>query len=190
MEKGRQGRLKYTILRPTTVYGPRGGYGARSLFTAMMGTPVVSVPANFLGHLPFVHVEDVAGAGLYLAQSDKAENETYNLNDDTEMTTVDYMQTMARLLGKPFFKLPPVPIRQIVDAALPLLRAQLYLTRDLLKVKPLAEPQLVAYLPEDFHFSNRKLKDTGFVFKYPDARMAFPATLKWYVENPAVNGMK
>jgi len=181
METGRAGKIKYTIIRPTTVYGPRGGYGSRRLFLEMKDNPVVAVPSNLTGHIPFVHAEDVARAALYLSTRPEAVNEVYNLNDDTDMTTVEYMQTMARLYARPFLKLPPVPLDRILAALKPLLTLQLKVARDVLKVAPLAEPDMLAYITEDFRYSNSKLKKTGFRFKFPDARMAFPETLQWYL---------
>ena len=62
MEMGRTEKLPYTIIRPTSVYGPRGGYGARQMLTAFDGGPVVAIPANFNGHAPFIHVHDLARA--------------------------------------------------------------------------------------------------------------------------------
>ena len=180
MDYGKQGLLEYTIMRPTTVYGPRGGYGARQMFMAPIDMPVVAIPSNFSGRIPFIHVEDVAGASIHLADCKAAVNEVYNLNDDTIMTNVEFMQALARILGKPFFKLPPVPYKQLITAALPVLWGIFYLTRDVLKVKPPVEPALIAYLKEDWSYANEKLHKSGYQFKYPDARMAFESTLRWY----------
>lgn len=188
MELGRTKKLPYTIIRPTTVYGPRGGYGSRQLFLGVKDSPVVAIPGNLNGHIPYVHVRDVARAALHLAGHRGAKNEVYNLNDDTDMTTVEYMRALAKMYGKPFVKLPPVPLKQILSLLSPVLNAQFHLTRDVLKVKPLLEPDMLAYVTEDFKYSNDKLKGTGFQFAYPDARQAFPETLRWYLDHFTANG--
>jgi len=188
MELGRTRRLPYTIIRPTTVYGPRGGYGSRQLFLGVKDSPVVAIPGNLTGHIPYVHVRDVALAALHLARHPAAKNEVYNVSDDTDMTTVEYMRAMAKMYGKPFVKLPPVPLKQLLSLLSPLLKAQFHLTRDVLKVRPLVEPDMLAYVTEDFRFSNDKLKGTGFEFSYPDARQAFPETLRWYLDHFVGNG--
>lgn len=181
MELGRTKGLRWTIIRPTTVYGPRGGYGARHLFMGMVRAPIIVAPSNFSGHTPFVHVEDVTRAAIHLASLPEAENEVFNVTDDTDMTTVEYAETMARLLGKPFVKLPAVPMAAILKLLGPLLKLQTWLARDVLKKQPPLEPDVMAYFTEDFHFSNEKLKLTGFRFRYPDARLGFKDTLEWYL---------
>jgi hypothetical protein len=99
------------------------------------------------------------------------------------MTTVEYMQAMARLFNKPFVLLPAVPVKEITTALAPALRLQLRVARDLLRVKPAVEPDMVEYATEDFRYSNEKLKRTGYRFCYPEAREAFAETLRWYEEN-------
>jgi len=180
MDYGKQGLLDYTILRPTTVYGPRGGYGARQMFTAPMDMPVVAIPSNFNGRIPFIHVEDVAAAAIYLADCKDASGEVFNLSDDTVMTNVEFMKALARILGKPFLKLPPVPYKPLITGLLPLLWGVFHLTRDVLHVKPPVEPAIIAYLKEDWAYTNEKLHETGYRFRYPDARLAFESTMRWY----------
>ena len=183
MEMGRKGLLPYSIIRPTTVYGERGGYGSRRLFMEMKDASVIAVPRNLQGHIPFIHVRDVARAGLHLAITNSGRNEVFNVSDDTDMTNVEYLQSLARMLNKPFVKLPPIPLGEMIAALQPVLKLQLVIARDLLRVTPLVEPDLLAYFSEDFRFSNDKLKATGFQFQYPDARLAFVPTLRWYLEN-------
>ena len=175
--------VDYTIIRPTTVYGPRGAYGSIEMFTSMVEGPVIAIPANMTGHIPFIHVVDVACAAIYLATRKDAVNQVFNFNDDTDITTVEFMQAMARLTGKPFIKLPPVPLGHLLKALAPALQFQFWLARDVLKVKPPVEPDLLAMATEDFQYDNSKLKATEYEFAYPDARMAFADTLQWYRDN-------
>jgi len=177
-------KVDYTIIRPTTVYGPRGAYGSIEMFTSMVEGPVIAIPANMTGHIPFIHVVDVARAAIYLATCKDAVNEVFNFNDDTDITTVEFMQAMARLTGKPYVKLPPVPLGHLLKLLSPVLQFQFWMARDVLKVKPPVEPDLVALAAEDFRYDNEKLKATGYEFLYPDARMAFAETIEWYRNNP------
>jgi len=181
MDLGRTRGLPWTIIRPTTVYGPRGGYGARQLFMGYKDMPVVVMPANFCGHAPYIHVEDVARAAIFLATSPKGENQVFNVTDDTDMTNIEYGEAMSRLLGKPFMKVPAVPLPAMLKLLKPVLKLQTRMFRDVLKKQPPLEPDMMAYFTEDFHFSNRKLKATGFEFNYPDARLGFKHTLEWYL---------
>ncbi len=175
--------IDWTIIRPTTVYGPRAAYGSSQMFLGVLDPPVVAVPSSMTGRIPFIHVEDVARAAIHLAQTKAGANEIFNTNDDTVMNAVEFMQVMARLLGKPFVKLPPLPVGKLIKAATPLLNLQFWLMRDVLKTQPLVEPDMLAMATEDLLYPNEKLKATGFEFSYPDARMAFADTLDWYLQN-------
>jgi dihydroflavonol-4-reductase len=180
-EAPKQG-IDWTIVRPTTVYGPRAAYGSSQMFLGVLGPAVVAVPASMTGRIPFIHVVDVARAAIHLAQTKAGANEVFNTNDDTVMNAVEFMQVMARLLGKPFVKLPPLPVGKLIKAATPVLDLQFWLMRDVLGKQPLVEPDMLAMATEDFIYPNEKLKATGFEFTYPDARMAFADTLDWYLK--------
>jgi nucleoside-diphosphate-sugar epimerase len=181
MEEAPKLGIDWTIIRPTTVYGPRAAYGSSQMFLGVLDPPVVVVPASMTGRIPFIHVVDVARAAIHLAGAPDGANQVFNTNDDTRINAVEFMQAMARLLGKPFIKLPPLPVGALIKAATPLLQVQFRLMRDVLKVKPLVEPDMVAMAAEDFVYPNDKLKATGFEFRYPDARLAFAETLDWYL---------
>jgi nucleoside-diphosphate-sugar epimerase len=182
MELGRRGRLRYTIMRPTAVYGPRAVYGGGVLVMSAAQAPVLAAPANFTTRIPFVHVRDVCSAALHLSQSERAVNEIYNLNDDSLMSVIDYMRFMAELGGKPFFKLPPVPLGLIKKAAIPFGELVLRLHRRFGQGPSPIEPDMLAMLGVDFTYSNQKLKDTGYKFIYPDARQGLTDTVRWYKE--------
>ena len=147
-----------------------------------MGTasaPVAAVPSNFTARIPFVHVEDVCKAALYLAKKPKAKGEIYNLNDDSKMTTVEFIQYVASLDGKSTMMLPPVPVKPIRKVVVAAARgmatvANLFGTRS-----PL-EADSVDYMGRDLVYSNDKLKDCGYQFVYPDAKDGVRDTLQWY----------
>jgi nucleoside-diphosphate-sugar epimerase len=175
--------IDYTIIRPTTVYGPRAAYGSSQMFLPILDMPVIVIPANMKTLIPWIHVVDVARSAIHLAGCKEAANEVYNTNDDTVMTPVEFFQAMARLTGKPFIKLPPVPLKGLIKLAGPILDFQFWFMRDVLGVQPAVEPDMVRMSTESFVYPNDKLKATGFEFTYPDARMAFKETLDWYRNN-------
>ena len=110
MEYGRTRGLPYTILRPTTVYGPRAVYGGGQIFFSLSKMKVVAMPTSLTGRVPLVHVRDVCGAALYLAEQPAASGQVYNVNDDSQMSTVEFSQYLAGVMGKRFVGLPPVPV--------------------------------------------------------------------------------
>jgi nucleoside-diphosphate-sugar epimerase len=179
MELGTSKGLPWTIIRPTGVYGPRAVYGGGQMIMGPAGMKVVAIPANFTARIPFVHVRDVVRAALHLATEPQAKGQIYNLNDDTQMSTVDYMRHVSALMGSFFVKLPPVPIKPLKRVLVAAAKASQTAARRLGTTSPI-EADTIAYLGEDFTYSNDKLKGAGFKFLYPDARDGVRDTIEWY----------
>ncbi len=178
-EYGRERGLSYAILRPTTVYGPRAVYGGGQLLMDPAKQSVLALPTNFTAKIPFVHVEDVARAALHLAVTPEAGGDTYNLNDDTDITTYDFMKYLSRLLGKPFLPLPPIPVAPLRNVLKGVATVGQQLGARLGFRSPL-EADSVDYFGRELSFPNRRLKATGFRFRYPEAREGIRDTLAWY----------
>lgn len=180
MEYGRKHGLPYAIMRPTTVYGPRCVYGAGQLFMGPAQMKLVAAPRNFTAHIPFVHVRDVVGAALHLAQSDAARGEVFNLNDDTLMDNVEFFRYVAEVTNRPFLALPPVPVRFVKTTLTAVANVMRFASDHVIKFAPPLEAGPIQYFGEDFRYSNDKLKGTGYRFVYPDARKGIRETLEWY----------
>jgi len=144
---------------------------------------LIAIPSNFTTHVPFVHVTDVCKAALHLATNDGGRNEVFNLNDDTLITTVEFMQFMAELRGHTFIKLPPVPLEMLKLVLKPLAAQMVRLFRRFGDGPSPVEPAIIDYLGREFTYSNDKLKQTGYRFVYPDARDGIRDTVRWYQEN-------
>lgn len=174
--------IPYTIIRPTTVFGTRQIYGFPEILKNAYHSAIVMVPANFTGRIPFVSVEDVVNSALFLAQTESAKDQVFNVNDDSQMTTVDLFRFFAAVFGKPFVKLPAIPIPPIQSA--------LKIAADIIGVvakrkgmKPIIERDTVEYLGADFVYSNEKLKSVGYKFIYPDPKVPLVKMAQWYVDN-------
>lgn len=175
--------MRFSVVRPTTVYGPRAVYGGGQLIHDALEMNHLMIPRNFTFRMPTVHVRDVCRAALFLAENPKTDGESYALNDDSQTTTVEYFQLIARLTGRPFKALPPMPLG--------LVRFNLRLAASLGKWRhkifggspPKFEKDSVKYFGVDYICSNKKLKDAGFVFQYPDFAKGLEETLPWYREN-------
>ncbi len=180
---GRETGLRYSIVRPTGVYGPRGVYGMGTTILPLAGMKRLFIPGNFTSRVPLVHVRDVCAAALFLAENKACDGEAYNLNDDTQMTVVDYMKHMGQVLGKPVTVLPPVPIR-LMKAVLTRLAALEAFVARLAPDRPRSlEEDTINYMGVDIAYSNEKLKDAGYAFHYPDARIGLRQTVEWYKGN-------
>ena len=179
MEYGRKHGLPYSIIRPTGVYGPRAVYGGGQMLMEPAGMNPVAIPANFDTHVPLIHVRDVAKAALFLAERPETNGEIFNVNDDTIITMVEFMEFIAESTGHKFFKLPPVPVQLMRGVMMQVARMMQFASR-YTGMAPKLEADTVAYLGNEFLYSNQKLKDTGFAFLYPDAREGIRETLEWY----------
>ncbi|MBI5503085.1 MAG: NAD-dependent epimerase/dehydratase family protein [Deltaproteobacteria bacterium] len=174
--------LSWSILRPTTVYGPRAVYGGGQMVMAAAGMKVAAAPKNFTGRIPFVHVKDVCRAALHVATVPSGANRIFNTSDDTQMTTAGYFQYMASLTGAKFVELPAIPLDKMKPAIRTFAETMQKVTGMFGKPSPV-EADTIDYLNEDFVYANDALKSTGFQFTYPDARDGLRDTLRWYREN-------
>jgi nucleoside-diphosphate-sugar epimerase len=130
-----------------------------------------------------VHVQDVCTAALFLAEHKDSDGQAYNLNDDTQITVVEFMQHMGELLNKPITLLPPVPVNILKGALLGAATVEELVSKHLTHRPPKLEKDTIRYLGKDIAYSNQKLKDLGYRFLYPDARIGLQATVDWYRTN-------
>jgi len=179
IEAGRRNNLPYSIIRPTTVYGPRGVYGGGQMLMGTASMKVPMIPSNFTARIPFVHVHDVCKAAAFLATKPKANGQIFNLNDDSTMTTVEFIKYMAALEGRSAVLLPAVPVTQIREVAMAFAKALDSVAKVFGKRSPL-EADTVNYVGRDLLYCNDKLKDLGYQFEYPDAKDGLRDTVKWY----------
>ncbi|MEW6443608.1 MAG: NAD-dependent epimerase/dehydratase family protein [bacterium] len=180
MRLGRTQGLRYTILRPTGVYGPRGIYGMGRLLMHYASRNHLAVPRNFTTRIPFVHVRDVCAAAHFLCSRGEALGEAFNLNDDTQVNMVEFVRYMGDLTGKPVRLLPPFPVSLLKGILLGAAAVEKTVSRRFTHHPPNLEKDTIRFLGKDISYSNRKLKDLGYVFLYPDARVGIRETVEWY----------
>jgi nucleoside-diphosphate-sugar epimerase len=183
MEVCEKNKIPYAILRPTTVYGPRAVYGGGQLVMSMAKMNPAMAPANFTARVPFIHVRDVVGAALHLAEHQGKIKGPYNINDDSQMTQIDLIRYFAQMMGHLFVKLPPIPVEFIRAGVGKVAGVVEHLARDVLHVASPIEADTIEYLNRDFTYSNDKLKSTGYEFVYPDPHHGLRDTVQWYRDN-------
>lgn len=176
-------KMPFSIVRGTTVYGPRGVYGGGQMLMAAATMCVSASPANWTFRIPFGHVRDVCGAALYLAERPATDGDDYIVNDDSELTNVEFFRFVAQLTAHPFITLPPVPIRPLKAVLKPAAKAIQWISKNVTHKQSPLEADTVDYLGLDVVYSNDKLKSTGYELKYPDARHGIAETLSWYGRN-------
>jgi UDP-glucose 4-epimerase len=97
--------MPYAIARPSNVYGPGQGAGLEGAVVAAFleqadSTGVLRIHGDGRQTRDFVHVEDVVGALLRLAEPDMASG-TWNVASGTSGTILDLAETVEAALGRP-----------------------------------------------------------------------------------------
>ena len=179
-----------SFIRPAPMYGPGSYYGMYTLFKyVQQGT--LSICPRYLHkyNIPLVHVEDVSGSALFLADEKKYNGEAYNVADDYELDMVQTLKFIASLTNSTMKVILPIPLI-IFKPFLKLLgKWSLWEARHLRKKMsgkapvPKLESDLLVYMFGNYYFSNEKITQAGYKFKYPDRRIGLTETLVWYDNN-------
>jgi nucleoside-diphosphate-sugar epimerase len=90
--------LKYTIIRPDNVIGPRSAH-VRNVVDSFLKGPVPLVEGGS-PNVSFVYLENLVDGVLLAADSQKAVNRAYHFVDDFEVTWGEYMTMVGALVGK------------------------------------------------------------------------------------------
>jgi nucleoside-diphosphate-sugar epimerase len=104
--------LKYTILRPTMIYGSPRDRNMWRLICFMHYSPIVPVFGDGKYLQQPIHVDDVAAAVLVCLIADITIGKSYNIAGKHPLTYNDVIDTIARLMNKRVWKLhiPSEPV--------------------------------------------------------------------------------
>lgn len=197
--------LPVSVIRPTTVYGPRCVY-VMGLFLALpvmlreLGVKKVLLPKEgFTGNL--VHAEDIAGAAVFVMEKEETVGEAYNVSDDSKMPAGELMEVILGSIGIESRRVLPlhgglVSLSSRIGAHLPasfftslnrLLQKRwdrIVFDHGLLPViRPRFDPGFTSFGRGDYDFDNSRLKALGYRLRYPDFRVGWNRTVRWYMEN-------
>jgi uncharacterized protein YbjT (DUF2867 family) len=112
----RQSGLKWTILRPTMIYGAPGDRNLSRLLTLLSRVPVLPVPGGGRHLQQPVHVADVADAVLNAAERPAAAGVSYDVAGPEALRFDELLRISARAVGSRA-RLVPVPLAPLVVAA-------------------------------------------------------------------------
>lgn len=170
--------MPITVIRPSGVYGPGAKYGIGHMITmaglGMMG-PVAPNTSKRRGST--VHVDDVCGAALFLAEQPAANvvGRAFNVCDDAAYT----LDAVTRFIGKevefPFLWWPKAPLWLVQRTNRRLVERAKRLGRE-----SLIHPDMSRLLAYDTLMSNEALTRLGWKPKYPDPLDGLRATIQWY----------
>ncbi|MDD5747564.1 MAG: NAD(P)-dependent oxidoreductase [Actinomycetota bacterium] len=210
---GEQAALRYhklhglpvTVIRPTTIYGPRCVY-VMGLFLGLpvllkeTGLKMVPLPKDgFNANL--VHVEDIVGAAAFLLEKDEAIGQAYNVSDDSAMPYGGLIEVLLNSVGIETKRVLPSANKLIAIGASAISHfPQIFFTkvteffqsqwdkvitehRLVPAMSPRFDPGFTSFGRGEYYFSNEKLKKLGYKLRYPDLRKGWFETVRWYMEN-------
>ena len=182
--------LPLTIIRPGPIYGPLQTYGAWHIFNLVhkVGTGVIPsiYPRKHRLRYPCVHVEDLVSAAVFLYDYDpksKIIGQAYNAVCD-EGFQDELIEFICDILGIKYNRIPIWwPFYSIVvKMGYALSKFQENRARKK-NVRPRFESAMTGYVTHQYYFSNQKLKDLGFKFKYQSWKKGHLETINWYKEH-------
>ena len=184
-------RLDVTIVRPAPIYGPRHRYGIYNVLSGMEDLGFAAYPRLYPRkkqlQFPSVHVDDIVGAAVYLAQREEAVGETYNVVSDS-IGQDEMLSFLADELGIPDVAVP-APYFAYVGFARALYAIGVRYEKRAREndTRPWVDAPTLRYLTANTWFSNEKLKATGYEMKYLDARDGLREYIAWCREHGYLN---
>jgi len=175
-----------TVIRPAPIYGAESFYGMYDLIRMVKEHSIGAIPRNFHKKpLPMVHVDDVCNAAIHLAESGvTTTHQIYNICDDYTLDMVDTLKYIAHLTDSKIKILLPIhpKIFKMFKPFMNLFgKMSAWIARKFRDgAKPKLETDTMNYMFGNYLFSNKKIKNTGFEFKYPDRREGLLQVIKWY----------
>ncbi|MFX1572884.1 MAG: NAD-dependent epimerase/dehydratase family protein [Promethearchaeota archaeon] len=190
--KNRQ--LKAIIIRPAPIMGPYQMYGIFHIIQVVnksgIGPGTHIYPRKKRLTMPLIHIEDLVRAAIFLAENDETIGEAYNIIIDPCFQE-DFLEYLADLLNVDYFNFPVWwPFYKLFTKFLFWLNKRKEVKARNLNSRPPVDSSMVEYIKHQYLFSNKKLKELGFNFKFPDFRSATYNTINWYLKNNWVESEK
>jgi uncharacterized protein YbjT (DUF2867 family) len=149
----RESGLKWTILRPTMIYGAPGDRNLSRLLSLLPRVPLLPVPGGGRQLQQPVHVADVANAVLAAVERPAAAGRSYDVAGPQPISFAALLRTCARAVGSRA-RFMPVPLTPLVVAA----RGY-----ELLSARPRIHAEQLRRLAEDKVFAiDEAARDLGY----------------------------
>lgn len=98
--------VKYTIIRPTMIYGGYRDHNFHKLILLLRKVPVFPLFGDGSGKMQPVHAEDLATSIAHAVENPKAFNRAFNIAGGSVHTYREILQMIARLLGRKVWLIP------------------------------------------------------------------------------------
>ncbi|NVM35492.1 MAG: NAD(P)-dependent oxidoreductase [Candidatus Lokiarchaeota archaeon] len=180
-------QLKATIIRPAPIMGPYQIYGIFHIMQIVnksgFGPGIHIYPKKKRLAMPLIHVEDLVRSAIFLAENDESISQAYNLVLDTCFQD-NFLEYLADLLNVEYFNFPIWwPFYKLFSKFLFWLDSRKEKKARKLNSRPPVDLSMAGYMNHQYLFSNKKIKDLGFKFKFPDYKSATKDTVEWYLKN-------
>ncbi len=180
-------QLKATIIRSAPILGPYQIYGVFHLIQIVnksgFGPGVHIYPKKKRLVMPLIHIEDLVRSAVYLVEDIRSIGEVYNLVIDVCFQE-DFLEYLADLLNVDYFNFPVWwPFYKAFSKFLFWLSKRNDKKARKLNSRPPVDLSMAGYLTHQYLFSNNKIKELGFKFKFPDYKSATKDTAEWYQKN-------
>ncbi|MHA1271042.1 MAG: NAD-dependent epimerase/dehydratase family protein [Candidatus Helarchaeota archaeon] len=184
-----ENNLPVIIVRPAPIIGPYQTYGGFHTFFIQYVVGTTAIPSIFPKkkklRMPCIHVEDLVRAAYHLATYNPIKDvlgEAFNVVHDAPYEE-DFIQLCADTMGLNYYRIPTwFPMYKIV-AKLALVWGK-YIENKARKrgVRSKIDVPMLKYITHNYYFSNKKLRNLGFQFKYKWDQ-AVTNTINWYYDN-------
>lgn len=170
------GKVPTVILRPATIYGPRG-----PVFTPLIGISLFNKIFMILGKkkmkLPLVYIDNLIDAIIMCIEDERSAGHTFNVIDDDITTKRDYVQMLARELfpASHSVALPYWLVRSLVHFQEIAFRA--------MKKNPVLTRYRLSSASSDVYFSNEKIKKEISWSPRVPLQEGLKRTFAWFKEN-------
>lgn len=177
-EKG----LPLTVVRPAPLYGPGSDYGHGGIIITVNHGLVPFIPQDSRNYITTsVHIEDMVGFAAFIAEKDFGLGQDYDVVDDSIISYSEFMKYIALLLGR---RMPEVPgINLALLRPVMVIAAKTWLKLEQKYHVPrvrVFEVGSATYMSSSYWLSNKKSKETGYVYRYPDVHEGLRDTVDWF----------
>ncbi len=180
----RENGLPLTVIRPAPIYGPGSDYGHGGIIINVYKGRLYLIPRDARNYITTsVHVRDVVRFACFVADRDDAIGEDFNVVDDSIISDTEFLKYIGLLVGRHVCEVPGFNMQLLMPVIYTIARGWLWMERKWHVPRPrMLEVGSARYIGSSYWISNKKTKDWGFTYRYPDVREGLRDTIQSFRE--------
>lgn len=178
----REEGLPLTVIRPAPLYGAGSDYGHGGIVITINKGWVPAIPTDAKNYITTsVHVKDIDGFAVYISDKDFGLGEDYNIVDDSVVSYYDFINYIGLLVGRRIGNIPLANLRRMRPVMIAAAEAWIWLEEkfNIPRIR-VFEPSSATYMSSSYWISNKKSKEAGYQYYYPDVREGLRDTVDWF----------